>query len=339
LRELADAAVDSADAAVAEDGFDAAVRLNQVAAAAVRRAGISGTEEFDARVAHAKRVRDAYAGEVKAALAVLATRPDDAAANLTVGKFRCFLQGRWDEGVKHLAKGDSLVLKTAAEAEQARDPASDGKAGDAWYEVARVATDAAEKKQADARSRMWYLRALPNLTGLALARAQTRLSVTVGGTTYAPGLIAEFASKSETIFKKQKGRIDPVLTFEGKEFTPTEGGVLPQISVRWTGVVMPPKPGKYRVIVNVQHTRDQVGVAVGKTTVLVTPKKGELKRYDAVVTLPDKPTPLLVTLTTTPWSGHGVKVTWAPVTAIGDGEETDFSEYLFHDKKAESVLK
>lgn len=341
LRELADLALTTADKVIAQDGLDAGVRLTQVAATAARRGVLPGADEFDARLATVKKLRDVFTSEVQGALATLAMNPSDPAANQIVGKFRCYHQGRWETGVRHLSRSDSLILKTAADAELDPDAARNGKAGDAWWEVARIATDPVEKKQADARAKMWYLRSLSSLTGLPLARAQTRLSVTVGNITYAPGLIAEFSSSAD-VFKGTKGRIDTALTFDGKEFANPEGGILPRMTVRWSGVVIPPKPGKYRVVVALRNVEwDQIQIAVGKTPALTTVKKAGTGggKAETLVTLTDKPTPLVVTFNSLAGQGHGVRVTWVPITSLGDGEETAFSECLFHDKKAETVLK
>ncbi len=57
---------------------------------------------------------DASHGTAKEAAIVLATAPDDSAANLNVGRFRCFIKGDWTAGLLHLAKGSDLRLKALA---------------------------------------------------------------------------------------------------------------------------------------------------------------------------------------------------------------------------------
>ena len=85
----------------------------------------------------AKQVRDtvlAYkksADLVKEAEATLKTKPDDAAANLVVGKWHCFVLEDWAQGLPYLAKCSEPALAAAAKAEQ--DPQNSLAIADAWY--------------------------------------------------------------------------------------------------------------------------------------------------------------------------------------------------------------
>ena len=54
---------------------------------------------------------------VAVALERLKTSPDDADANLTVGRYQCFVKGEWDKGFRLLAKGSDASLKAVAVAE------------------------------------------------------------------------------------------------------------------------------------------------------------------------------------------------------------------------------
>ena len=47
----------------------------------------------------------------------LKTNPDDADANLAVGKYLCLSRNRWKVGLSYLAKGGDESLSTAADAE------------------------------------------------------------------------------------------------------------------------------------------------------------------------------------------------------------------------------
>ena len=89
---------------------------------------------------------------VKKAEAKLSTSPDDADANLTVGKY-LFLTGRHNESFLHLFKGSDAVLKELALKEFAKEPDAVSM-GEAWME--------ASKKNAQLRTAMleravfWY---------------------------------------------------------------------------------------------------------------------------------------------------------------------------------------
>ena len=106
-------------------------------------------------------------------------RPRRPAACLTVGRWYCFHQDDWDEGLKFLAKGGDDALKSLAAEELASKPAKakDKVArGDAWWESAKKATG---KVKAAMRRRAghWYQEALPDLeSGLGKTRVEKRLA-------------------------------------------------------------------------------------------------------------------------------------------------------------------
>ena len=73
----------------------------------------------------------------------------DAARNLAVGRFRCFVRGDWDGGLPLLAKGSDDALRAAAERDLARptEPAAEAPAGSGWW-------DAADQAKGPARDRL-----------------------------------------------------------------------------------------------------------------------------------------------------------------------------------------
>ncbi len=78
-------------------------------------------------------------------LATLKKSPNDAAANLSAGRFLCLLKGDWARGLPMLARGSDTKLKELASAEIARP--SDSKAieqlGDRWWELSATQYDLA----------------------------------------------------------------------------------------------------------------------------------------------------------------------------------------------------
>ncbi len=116
---------------------------------------------------------------ISAAEEKLKTAPDDPEACLTLGRWYCFQQDDWDEGLKLLAKGSDDALKSLAAEELASRPskAEDKVArGDAWWESAEKA---AGKTKAAMRRRAgdWYQEALPDLApGLGKTRVEKRLA-------------------------------------------------------------------------------------------------------------------------------------------------------------------
>ena len=109
----------------------------------------------------------------------LKTHPDDPDACLTVGRWCCFSRGDWDEGLKLLAKGSDVALKTLAAEELASKPAQAEEKvarGDAWWGLAEKATGKA-KAAMRRRAVHWYQEAMPDLAaGLVKSRVDNRLA-------------------------------------------------------------------------------------------------------------------------------------------------------------------
>jgi formylglycine-generating enzyme required for sulfatase activity len=115
---------------------------------------------------------------LQAAREQLKTAPDDPAANLVLGRWHCFQQGDWDEGLKFLAKGSDSGLKSLAAQELASSPSTFEERvarGDAWWDLAEKA-DGKTKAGMRQRAGRWYQEALPELpAGLAKAKVEKRL--------------------------------------------------------------------------------------------------------------------------------------------------------------------
>src|SRR5262249_45084835 len=116
LKTVAELAIAAADTATANDEYAVAAKFGQVALSAAKKGNLPGavTDEAEAQLVRSQKAADAFA-PVKAALERLKTDPEDAAAANTVGRYRCFVQARWDDGMKLLAKGATGAVKTAAE--------------------------------------------------------------------------------------------------------------------------------------------------------------------------------------------------------------------------------
>ncbi|MDB5308311.1 MAG: hypothetical protein JWO38_2513 [Gemmataceae bacterium] len=334
LRAVAEVALAGADTAFAADDYEAAAKLAQTAAEAARRANLSAAivDEAEAEAALARKAGSAF-GEVKLALDRLKANPDDTDAALTVGKYRCYTQGRWEEGLKLLAKGGGPALKAVAEldANTPRDGSPDAKAADAWWDYAQTAPDA-EKRVAEARARHWYALALPKLAGDQKTQAETRLALTYNGADYRQGLVAEFAAKVPSVLQGKKGRVDPVVVFSGGEFSDAGVGRATDISVKWTGVIVPPGPGRYRLVAN---TTDPVRVRVDGKVVIdtISSKTG---RREGTIGLPDRPSPVTIEFPCINTDRHQLKLCWT--RAGSDAEALIPPEVLFHDRKLESAI-
>ncbi|MCD4727826.1 MAG: hypothetical protein K8R46_09200, partial [Pirellulales bacterium] len=113
---------------------------------------------------------------VEAAIGVLVENPDDAEANLTVGKWRCFTNGDWHHGLPLLAKGSDAELAALARRDFARPMAVEDQMSlaDAWYAAAAKEQPSA-KAGALFRCCYWYEQVLPKLSGLDQTRVRKRI--------------------------------------------------------------------------------------------------------------------------------------------------------------------
>jgi Leucine-rich repeat (LRR) protein/tRNA A-37 threonylcarbamoyl transferase component Bud32 len=173
---IAEAALDHVDEALEANHLPLAKRLSDLALVAARKAKdpttLKTAIERNKSLAALKQQWDT----AQDARTILAKTPDDAAANLALGRYLCFTKGAWAEGYTHLARGSDETLKELAVKSMAtpQDAAGQAEQGEAWA----MAADAAKgkpKSELQAGARYWYAMALPALSGLAKAKAEQRL--------------------------------------------------------------------------------------------------------------------------------------------------------------------
>jgi len=188
-RKIAEMSLGRIEEALAADDFDTAKQLADTALAAGRKAKDAALTkrvvEAGKTVGSAKQQWEAW----KKAERALAQSPDDPAANLAVGRHFAFVQGDWERGLAHLAKGPDGPLKdlSAKGLKPPTEPAALAEMGDAWFAAAEKAKG---KDKADLRAgaAYWYSLAEPGLTGLAKTIVEKRLKDLGGKVTVAqPG--------------------------------------------------------------------------------------------------------------------------------------------------------
>jgi hypothetical protein len=110
------------------------------------------------------------------ALGVLDKNATDPAANLAVGKYRCFVENQWNQGIPMLALGDDRALKDLAvkELKGVTNSAEQAKMADDWWSLSDTMAGLA-KKNTQGHAGSWYQQALPGLTGLPKDNAESRL--------------------------------------------------------------------------------------------------------------------------------------------------------------------
>lgn len=120
----------------------------------------------------------AQSDEAQAAMAKLKTNPHDAAANLAVGQYQCFVCGDFAAGCAFLAKGNDPALKRPADAELTKPttPEDQKACGDLWWDQSIVQSKVhAVAYGCKARAIYWYRKALPKLTGLVKREIELRV--------------------------------------------------------------------------------------------------------------------------------------------------------------------
>ena len=137
-RSFCEAAMKLAAAAVAREDYDAASRYAKQATGSLRRVkDPQFSREVVIRDREIERLKTRYSAVAKA-METLKDDPDNAAANLTVGQWRCFVKSDWEKGLTCLAKGSREDLAQLATQELAKPAAAAEQAavGDGWWALA-----------------------------------------------------------------------------------------------------------------------------------------------------------------------------------------------------------
>ncbi len=172
--ELAEIAVTVIEEAIAARRYEEAATVVRASSGAnsnpklVRR-----LRALNVRIRNERSRWDAYQAAVKQ----LKAMPEDAKANLVVGKHLIVFEGDWAKGLTHLAKGSDEQLKMAAQKDVAGPDSTDEQftLGDAWLSIADSSTG--EDRQAYlAAADFWYRKALSAASGLQKLRIQKSLN-------------------------------------------------------------------------------------------------------------------------------------------------------------------
>jgi hypothetical protein len=186
-------AADLADAAIIGEEFDRAEKLSTLAMqSSTKLKDADLRKDLQQRRNHIQKIVKEW-NVVKLGLDKLKDHPQDAAANLSAGKFYCFLLEDYHRGLKYLAASSDPLLSEAAKLDLAAEAAADGakriEAAEAWRKAEVKILDR-ESKQAAQRRERWVLQqALPSLSGIEQIKANKRLAdlSDIGGKGGTPG--------------------------------------------------------------------------------------------------------------------------------------------------------
>lgn len=176
--DIAEKSLALAPRAIQADDYDTAKDAVQQARSYARKAKDKALYESASDFYRVVREAEREYKAVATAFATVAKNPDDAEANLAVGRYLCFIKGDWAAGLPHLALGADETLAALAKTDLGAPESTEAKMllADHYYELAR-----AEKKDERVRSGLlvraagYYEAALPDLTGLDKAKAEMRL--------------------------------------------------------------------------------------------------------------------------------------------------------------------
>jgi WD40 repeat protein len=308
LRAAAEAALEMADEAVERDDFDRAVAFAGLAVAALTKAGqTTPLKEAEARQQQLAKLRDEFE-PVRRAAAALKANPADPAAALAVGKYRALVQRRWEDGLPLLAAGADPALRKLAELDlrAATDTATtDVQRGDAWAEYAKTQPEAARDPYLS-RAKYWYVRALSaQRGGLEVEAAKAKLAFPIAGREHRPGLIAEFLAGPD-LKERKKVQID--LTVD--VVTRDHRDLGPGMRVLWSGVLIPPATGRYRLIADTPGAVEVWLHAKTGLNVVLSSRPGKFKEATVPLT-GDKPVPIWVEYAVLPERGRLPQQTFA----------------------------
>jgi hypothetical protein len=148
------------------ENFPTARRFVEIVEEAVRE--IKATDLLRL-VLDQKAEMDVYFKDYEAVLQArerLAKLPDDPEANLTVGRYLCFFQAKWEEGLPLLSKGADAALKdlSGKELSQPADVKDQLGIADGWWGKVKGQRDRHQRNIVK-HARSWYERAGPGTAG------------------------------------------------------------------------------------------------------------------------------------------------------------------------------
>lgn len=175
-RRVAEIGVGLLDELIVAGRFDAAGDIAQAAVAAATRAKdadlVKAAREYRDEIAQAKR----RWAEAREAESKLAENKDDGELNLRWGRFLCFYQRNWSQGLPHLGLSSLTTLAAVAKQDLANPtvPEEQIALGEAWVNVMKT-VEAAERPAVALRALYWLNQAEPQLKGLAKANVEKKV--------------------------------------------------------------------------------------------------------------------------------------------------------------------
>ncbi|HEY7153944.1 MAG TPA: DUF1349 domain-containing protein, partial [Gemmataceae bacterium] len=178
--DLVEVGLPLVDQAVGLENYDISARLVKDLRISAGKARLDATfsKTAESVLKRAENAKQEH-GKLQADLRTLEADPDDAKANLAVGKFHCAARDDWEEGLPMLARGSDAALKALAEKDLANpeDPDEQVKLAGDWRKYAGAPTNTRSLKLAcQKRAHHWYQIAAVRLKGPKLKSVQQSMA-------------------------------------------------------------------------------------------------------------------------------------------------------------------
>jgi hypothetical protein len=172
------------DSALAEDRYELAKEIATTVTRSARQSTLPDLPQQAQEVVRRIRLVQRPFEQLKPSLEALAADPDDEEANVSVGRFYCFVKGDWRKGLPHLAKGNHAQQKQLSEREIAngRLPEATAAIAQGWFELADdeeallPASIAMQQENIRRHSLSLYESALPRLPDSKKAQARSQVA-------------------------------------------------------------------------------------------------------------------------------------------------------------------
>jgi hypothetical protein len=160
--------------AMAADEYRHALQATLIAETSARK--VSDDLKRQCRGSILRILTLSYEHGLATAVNALIETPHDAQGSLALGKFMCFVKGDWEKGLRLIAEGHDLSLSPQARADlrEPRDPSEQVEVGEGWWTLGHAEARGAGIHILE-RSRFWYEKAFPHLTGLTKLKVGKRL--------------------------------------------------------------------------------------------------------------------------------------------------------------------
>jgi hypothetical protein len=164
------------DEAIERDNFVVAKKTIALANDAANQAKEFKTARIFTQRKAAIEADELEYAKVTAALTTLEKSPTDAAANGVVGAWYCLKKDDWKRGLNYLALSSDKSLSKLAQLElqPPQNPDDQFNLAEAWWTAAQ--SQDTEKQSLEGRSRHWYYKMYPTLSGLTQAKVRQRLT-------------------------------------------------------------------------------------------------------------------------------------------------------------------